>query len=205
MFVSSQFSGAEGAMAVHPEEVNLRDSLFHSVPQMDFGFCFFGPLKDFVFVSSVPQTDFVFCLHSRIKAEKENEEPKTIPLRVYGKGLNTFAVVSFSLWSSLHRVFFVTLVVVVVVFFNLCIFFIQLDEDACGQQLRSDQWGDPFGPAAVWHHSKKWKKKGFKSELNLSLFIPLQGFSLWPNNKQLVESGLSAKYLMNQWDLFIFV
>lgn len=36
----------------------------------------------------------VSCLCSRIKEEKESEEPKTIPLRVYGKGINTFAVVS---------------------------------------------------------------------------------------------------------------
>lgn len=35
---------------------------------------------------------FVVC--SQIKEEKEKEEPKTIPLRVYGKGINTFAVVS---------------------------------------------------------------------------------------------------------------
>ena len=36
-----------------------------------------------------------FCfLSSLIKEEKEKEEPKTIPLRVYGKGINTFAVVS---------------------------------------------------------------------------------------------------------------
>ncbi|XP_054479897.1 rho GTPase-activating protein 20-like [Anoplopoma fimbria] len=31
-------------------------------------------------------------LKSRIREEKEKEEPKTIPLRVYGKGINTFAV-----------------------------------------------------------------------------------------------------------------
>ncbi|CAJ1087036.1 rho GTPase-activating protein 20-like isoform X1 [Xyrichtys novacula] len=31
-------------------------------------------------------------LKSRIKEEKEKEEPKTIPLRVYGKGINTYAV-----------------------------------------------------------------------------------------------------------------
>ncbi|XP_075950404.1 rho GTPase-activating protein 20-like [Anarhichas minor] len=31
-------------------------------------------------------------LKSRIREEKEREEPKTIPLRVYGKGINTFAV-----------------------------------------------------------------------------------------------------------------
>lgn len=36
----------------------------------------------------------VSCLCSRIKEEKESEEPKTIPLRVYGKGIDTFAVVS---------------------------------------------------------------------------------------------------------------
>lgn len=39
------------------------------------------------------ETCFHF-LRSRIKEEKEKEEPKTIPLRVYGKGLNTYAVVS---------------------------------------------------------------------------------------------------------------
>lgn len=36
----------------------------------------------------------VSCLCSQIKKEKESEEPKTIPLKVYGKGINTFAVVS---------------------------------------------------------------------------------------------------------------
>lgn len=36
----------------------------------------------------------LWFLSSRIKEEKEKEEPKTIPLRVYGKGINTFAVVS---------------------------------------------------------------------------------------------------------------
>lgn len=36
----------------------------------------------------------ISCLCSQIKEEKESEEPKTIPLRVYGKGINTFAVVS---------------------------------------------------------------------------------------------------------------
>lgn len=41
----------------------------------------------------------LYSLCSRIKEEKEKEEPKTIPLRVYGKGLGTFAVV------SLHRCF----------------------------------------------------------------------------------------------------
>lgn len=44
-------------------------------------------------------------LHSRIKEEKEKEEPKTIPLRVYGKGLNTFAIVRFCLVVSVADCF----------------------------------------------------------------------------------------------------
>ncbi|XP_047211521.1 rho GTPase-activating protein 20-like isoform X2 [Girardinichthys multiradiatus] len=46
-------------------------------------------------------------LKSRIKEEKEKEEPKTIPLRVYGKGLNTFAVTKtlpVSNWDSANEV-----------------------------------------------------------------------------------------------------
>ena len=48
---------------------------------------------------------FVFAfVCSRIKEEKEKGEPKTIPLRVYGKGINTFAVVSFcSCFRSLKQ------------------------------------------------------------------------------------------------------
>ncbi|XP_061658164.1 rho GTPase-activating protein 20-like isoform X3 [Syngnathoides biaculeatus] len=43
--------------------------------------------------SSAEQKEKWLChLKSRIKEEKEREEPKTIPLRVYGKGLNTYAV-----------------------------------------------------------------------------------------------------------------
>ncbi|XP_061546603.1 rho GTPase-activating protein 20-like [Phycodurus eques] len=43
--------------------------------------------------SSAEQKEKWLChLKSRIKEEKEKEEPKTIPLRVYGKGLNTYAV-----------------------------------------------------------------------------------------------------------------
>uniref|UniRef100_A0A2I4BEJ6 Rho GTPase-activating protein 20 n=1 Tax=Austrofundulus limnaeus TaxID=52670 RepID=A0A2I4BEJ6_AUSLI len=45
-----------------------------------------------VFSSAEQKERWLSILKSRIKAEKENEEPKTIPLRVYGKGLNTFAV-----------------------------------------------------------------------------------------------------------------
>ncbi|XP_037829906.1 rho GTPase-activating protein 20 [Kryptolebias marmoratus] len=44
--------------------------------------------------SSAEQRDrWLSCLKSRIKDEKEAEEPKTIPLRVYGKGINSFAVI----------------------------------------------------------------------------------------------------------------
>lgn len=43
--------------------------------------------------SSTEQKDkWLSLLKSLIKEEKEKEEPKTIPLRVYGKGINTFAV-----------------------------------------------------------------------------------------------------------------
>ncbi|XP_026219893.1 rho GTPase-activating protein 20-like [Anabas testudineus] len=43
--------------------------------------------------SSAEQKDkWLSLLKSQIKEEKEKEEPKTIPLRVYGKGINTFAV-----------------------------------------------------------------------------------------------------------------
>ncbi|XP_051908537.1 rho GTPase-activating protein 20-like [Hippocampus zosterae] len=43
--------------------------------------------------SSVEQKEsWLSHLKNRIKEEKEKEEPKTIPLRVYGKGLNTCAV-----------------------------------------------------------------------------------------------------------------
>ncbi|XP_061914784.1 rho GTPase-activating protein 20-like isoform X2 [Entelurus aequoreus] len=43
--------------------------------------------------SSAEQKDhWLALLKRRIKEEKEKEEPKTIPLRVYGKGLNTYAV-----------------------------------------------------------------------------------------------------------------
>uniref|UniRef100_A0A3B4AQE5 Rho-GAP domain-containing protein n=1 Tax=Periophthalmus magnuspinnatus TaxID=409849 RepID=A0A3B4AQE5_9GOBI len=47
-----------------------------------------------VFGSAEQKEKWLTLLKSRIKEEKENEEPKTIPLRVYGKGINTFAVVS---------------------------------------------------------------------------------------------------------------
>ncbi|XP_076579747.1 rho GTPase-activating protein 20-like isoform X2 [Chaetodon auriga] len=44
--------------------------------------------------SSAEQKDkWLSLLKSRVKEEKETEEPKTIPLRVYGKGINTFAVI----------------------------------------------------------------------------------------------------------------
>ncbi|KAK7926196.1 hypothetical protein WMY93_008506 [Mugilogobius chulae] len=46
-----------------------------------------------VFGSAELKEKWLALLKSRIKEEKENEEPKTIPLRVYGKGINTFAVV----------------------------------------------------------------------------------------------------------------
>ncbi|CAK6971063.1 rho GTPase-activating protein 20-like [Scomber scombrus] len=44
------------------------------------------------FSSTEQKEKWLSLLKSRIKEEKENEEPKTIPLRVYGKGINTFAV-----------------------------------------------------------------------------------------------------------------
>ncbi|XP_042337861.1 rho GTPase-activating protein 20-like [Plectropomus leopardus] len=42
--------------------------------------------------SAEQKEKWLSLLKSRIKEEKEKEEPKTIPLRVYGKGINTFAV-----------------------------------------------------------------------------------------------------------------
>ncbi|KAM7375321.1 hypothetical protein PAMA_014429 [Pampus argenteus] len=44
------------------------------------------------FSSTEQKEKWLSLLKSRIKEEKEQEEPKTIPLRVYGKGINTFAV-----------------------------------------------------------------------------------------------------------------
>ncbi|XP_077406420.1 rho GTPase-activating protein 20-like [Vanacampus margaritifer] len=44
------------------------------------------------FSSAEEKEKWSSLLKSRIKEEKEKEEPKTIPLRVYGKGLNTYAV-----------------------------------------------------------------------------------------------------------------
>ncbi|XP_031147726.1 rho GTPase-activating protein 20-like [Sander lucioperca] len=45
-----------------------------------------------MFSSAEQKERWLSLLKSRIKEEKEKEEPKTIPLRVYGKGINTFAV-----------------------------------------------------------------------------------------------------------------
>ncbi|XP_061571342.1 rho GTPase-activating protein 20-like [Cololabis saira] len=45
-----------------------------------------------MFSSAEQKEKWLSVLKSRIKAEKDDEEPKTIPLRVYGKGINTFAV-----------------------------------------------------------------------------------------------------------------
>ncbi|XP_020565969.1 rho GTPase-activating protein 20 isoform X2 [Oryzias latipes] len=44
-----------------------------------------------MFSSAELKEKWLSVLRSRIKEEKEKEEPKTIPLRVYGKGINTFA------------------------------------------------------------------------------------------------------------------
>nr|XP_057906929.1 rho GTPase-activating protein 20-like isoform X1 [Doryrhamphus excisus] len=44
------------------------------------------------FSSAEQKEQWLSVLKSRIKEEKEKEEPKTIPLRVYGKRLNTYAV-----------------------------------------------------------------------------------------------------------------
>ncbi|XP_074520988.1 rho GTPase-activating protein 20-like [Halichoeres trimaculatus] len=45
-----------------------------------------------VFSSADLKEMWLSMLKSHMKVEKEKEEPKTIPLRVYGKGINTFAV-----------------------------------------------------------------------------------------------------------------
>ncbi|XP_028275615.1 rho GTPase-activating protein 20-like [Parambassis ranga] len=45
-----------------------------------------------MFSSTEQKERWLSILKSRIKEEKEKEQPKTIPLRVYGKGINTFAV-----------------------------------------------------------------------------------------------------------------
>ncbi|XP_069568863.1 uncharacterized protein [Brachyistius frenatus] len=44
------------------------------------------------FSSAEQKEMWLSFLKSRIKEEKETEEPKTIPLRVFGKGINTYAV-----------------------------------------------------------------------------------------------------------------
>ncbi|KAM4602153.1 rho GTPase-activating protein 20-like [Polymixia lowei] len=44
------------------------------------------------FTSAEQKERWLSLLKSRIKEEKEREEPKTIPLKVHGKGINTFAV-----------------------------------------------------------------------------------------------------------------
>ncbi|KAL3999331.1 MFS transporter (sodium-dependent inorganic phosphate cotransporter) [Sarotherodon galilaeus] len=44
------------------------------------------------FSSAEQKEKWLALLKSRIKEEKEIEEPKTIPVRVYGKGINTFAL-----------------------------------------------------------------------------------------------------------------
>ncbi|XP_068165469.1 rho GTPase-activating protein 20-like isoform X2 [Antennarius striatus] len=44
------------------------------------------------FGSEEQKEKWLSVLKSRMKEEKEREEPKTIPLRVYGKGINSFAV-----------------------------------------------------------------------------------------------------------------
>ncbi|XP_034534065.1 rho GTPase-activating protein 20-like isoform X2 [Notolabrus celidotus] len=45
-----------------------------------------------VFSSSEQRERYLTVFKSQLKEEKEKEETKTIPLRVYGKGINTFAV-----------------------------------------------------------------------------------------------------------------
>ncbi|XP_073318847.1 rho GTPase-activating protein 20-like [Pagrus major] len=60
-----------------------------------------------MFSSAEQKEKWLSLLKSRIKEEKENEEPKTIPLRVYGKGINTFAVTKtlpVSNWDSTNEV-----------------------------------------------------------------------------------------------------
>ncbi|KAI4799361.1 hypothetical protein KUCAC02_016993 [Chaenocephalus aceratus] len=50
------------------------------------------PTCNCVAISAEQKQRWLSLLKSRIKEEKEKEEPKTIPLRVYGKGINTFAI-----------------------------------------------------------------------------------------------------------------
>ncbi|XP_014858595.1 PREDICTED: rho GTPase-activating protein 20 isoform X1 [Poecilia mexicana] len=60
-----------------------------------------------LFSSAEQKERWLSLLKSRIKEEKEKEEPKTIPLRVYGKGLNTFAITKtlpVSNWDSANEV-----------------------------------------------------------------------------------------------------
>ncbi|KAK1876468.1 Rho GTPase-activating protein 20 [Dissostichus eleginoides] len=52
------------------------------------------PTCNCVAISAEQKERWLSLLKSRIKEEKEKEEPKTIPLRVYGKGINTFAIVN---------------------------------------------------------------------------------------------------------------
>uniref|UniRef100_H3C3Q9 Ras-associating domain-containing protein n=1 Tax=Tetraodon nigroviridis TaxID=99883 RepID=H3C3Q9_TETNG len=59
------------------------------------------------FRSTEDKEKWLSRLKSRIREEKESEEPKTIPLRVYGKGINTFAVTKtlpVSNWDSTNEV-----------------------------------------------------------------------------------------------------
>lgn len=98
----------------------------------------------------------VSCLCSRIKEEKESEEPKTIPLRVYGKGIDTFAVVS--LLGQLFTVNIPTNDVLSSqsITHSWCVYVLssRLDQDPPCQQLGFDQWGGTTGPATVRHYSE---------------------------------------------------
>lgn len=57
-----------------------------------------------LFVGVKERQHVVSSLCSQMKEAKEKEEPKTIPLRVFGKGINSFAVVR--LPSSVSYLYF---------------------------------------------------------------------------------------------------
>lgn len=77
-----QFDGAEGKVAVTTQKVTHSKVVTSFVAVcLPVCFCVF---------SSIPPVSFS---HSVTKTEKETEEPKTIALRVHGKGINTFAQV----------------------------------------------------------------------------------------------------------------
>lgn len=76
-----QVNRTEREMAVPPQKVNLNTATFSA------SVCVWREFSHVLFLLQ--------HVSRGIKEEREAEEPKTIPLKVYGKGINTFAVVSF--------------------------------------------------------------------------------------------------------------